>query len=80
MVTLSYEVKRLHKLEGNGKLKAFADIAVNDLYGLVMSNVDNPEVLWDGGGIHFTTEGAALQGKQVAESILAAMPGQPDAK
>ena len=45
-------------------------IPVDDLYGLVMSNTNNPAVLWDGGGIHFTAEGAALQGKQVAESIL----------
>ena len=56
------------------------DIAVDDLYALVMSNADNPEVLWDGSGVHFTTEGAALQGKHVAESILAAMPAQPEAE
>jgi len=54
------------------------DIAVHDLYGLVMSNIDNPELLWDGGGIHFTAEGAALQGKHVAEFILSVMEPKPE--
>ncbi len=31
MVSLNFEVKRLHKLDGNGKLKAFADVAFADL-------------------------------------------------
>jgi lysophospholipase L1-like esterase len=52
-------------------------IPVDDLYGLVMKNADNPKVLWDGGGIHFTEEGAALQGQQVAQSVLAVLPAQP---
>jgi hypothetical protein len=45
-------------------------IPVDDLFGLVMSHTNNPAVLWDGGGVHFTEEGAALQGKQVAGSVL----------
>ena len=32
MVGLNIEVKRLHKLDGDGKLKAFADVAVADLF------------------------------------------------
>jgi len=32
MVSLNCEVKRLHKLDGNGKLKAFADVAVADIF------------------------------------------------
>lgn len=52
-------------------------IAVDDLYGLVVSNAENPKVLWDGGGVHFTEEGAALQGNHVAQSILALLPTQP---
>ena len=50
-------------------------LSVDDLYGLVISNAANPKVLWDGGGVHFTEEGAALQGKQVAKSVLAALQG-----
>jgi len=52
-------------------------LLVDDLYGLVMKNADNPKVLWDGGGLHFTKEGTVLQGKQVAESILATLPAEP---
>ncbi|MFA7158730.1 MAG: SGNH/GDSL hydrolase family protein [Kiritimatiellia bacterium] len=51
-----------------------ANIPVDDLYALVMSNTNNPAVLWDGGGVHFTEAGAALQGKQVADSILKLLP------
>lgn len=32
MVQLSIEVKRLYKLDGDGKLKAFADVAFADLF------------------------------------------------
>lgn len=46
------------------------NIPVDDLYALVMSNTNNPAIMWDGGGVHFTEAGAAFQGKQVAESIL----------
>lgn len=49
-------------------------IVVNDLFGLVMNNTNNPAVLWDGGGVHFTTEGADLQGKQVADAIRKLLP------
>ena len=31
MIDLSMEVKRLHKLDGEGKLKAFVDVAIADL-------------------------------------------------
>ncbi len=31
MLTLNFEVKRLHKLDGEGKLKAFADVAIEDI-------------------------------------------------
>ena len=49
-------------------------IAVDDLYGLVTANAGNPKVLWDAGGTHYTEEGAALQGRQVARSVLALLP------
>ena len=32
MTDLSLEVKRLHKLDGEGKLKAFADVAITGLF------------------------------------------------
>ena len=32
MVSLNIEVKQLRKLDGDGKLKAFADIAIADLF------------------------------------------------
>lgn len=53
------------------------NIAVDDLFSFVMSNADKPDVMWDGGGVHFTEAGAALQGKQVARSILALLPQKP---
>ena len=31
MVSLSMEVKQLHKLNGEGKLRAFADVAISEL-------------------------------------------------
>ena len=31
MISLNFEVKRLHKLDGEGKLKAFADIAIEGI-------------------------------------------------
>ena len=64
----------------NGIAAEFAakeNIAVDDLFAFVMSNVGNPDVMWDGGGVHFTEAGAALQGKQVAQSILALLPAKP---
>jgi hypothetical protein len=53
------------------------NIAVDDLFAFVMGNADKPDVMWDGGGVHFTEAGAALQGKQVAQSILALLPAKP---
>lgn len=32
MVSLDITVKQLHKLDGNGKLKAFADVAIAELF------------------------------------------------
>ena len=32
MVSLNIEVKRLHRWDGEGKLKAFADVAISDLF------------------------------------------------
>ena len=32
MVNLSIEVKQLHKLDGEGRLRAFADVAIADLF------------------------------------------------
>jgi len=32
MLTLNIEVKRLHKLDGEGKLRAFVDVAIADLF------------------------------------------------
>ena len=32
MVSLNMEVKQLHKLDGDGNLKAFADVAVAELF------------------------------------------------
>ena len=53
------------------------NIAVDDLFAFAMSNADKPDVMWDGGGVHFTEAGAALQGKQVAQSILALLSAKP---
>ena len=46
---------------------AEAGIAVDDLYTLVAKH---PTKLWDGGGVHYSAEGTALQSKQVAQSIM----------
>lgn len=32
MVSLNIEVKRVHKLDGDSKLRAFADVAITDLF------------------------------------------------
>lgn len=32
MVSLDMEVKRLHKLDGDGKLRAFVDLSIADLF------------------------------------------------
>ena len=50
---------------------AKAGIAVNDLYSLVAKH---PKPLWDGGGVHYTAEGTALQSKQVAQVITPLLP------
>ena len=48
-----------------------AGIPVDDLYSLVAKH---PKKLWDGGGVHYTAEGAALQAAQVAQSITPLLP------
>ncbi|GDY18874.1 hypothetical protein LBMAG56_02190 [Verrucomicrobiota bacterium] len=50
---------------------ARAGIAVNDLYSLVAKH---SKPLWDGGGVHYTAEGTALQSKQVAQAIETLLP------
>ena len=50
---------------------AGAGIVVNDLYSLVAKH---PKPLWDGGGVHYTAEGTALQSKQVAQVIGTLLP------
>lgn len=50
---------------------AKAGIAVDDLYTLV---ANHPTKLWDGGGVHYTAEGTAIQSKQVAQSIIPLLP------
>ena len=50
---------------------AKAGIIVDDLYTLVAKH---PTKLWDGGGVHYTAEGTAIQSKQVARSILPLLP------
>lgn len=44
---------------------------VDDLYTLVAKH---PTKLWDGGGVHYTAEGTAIQSKQVAQAISALLP------
>lgn len=56
------------------EIVAKENIPVDDLYGLVMENKDKPELLWDGGGVHFTQAGADSQGKHVAAEILKLLP------
>jgi len=48
-----------------------AGIHVDDLYTLVAKH---PTKLWDGGGVHYTAEGTAIQSKQVAQSITPLLP------
>lgn len=48
-----------------------AGIPVDDLYALVAKH---PTKLWDGGGVHYTAEGTAIQSKQVAQAIIALLP------
>jgi hypothetical protein len=50
---------------------AKAGIVVDDLYTLV---ANHPTKLWDGGGVHYTAEGTAIQSKQVAQSIIPLLP------
>lgn len=50
---------------------AKASIVVDDLYTLVAKH---PTKLWDGGGVHYTAEGTAIQSKQVAQSIMPLLP------
>lgn len=54
-----------------------ASIPVDDLYTLVAKH---PKKLWDGGGVHYTAEGTAIQSKQVAQSILPLLPAPPAVK
>ena len=53
---------------------AKAGLAVDDLYALV---ANHPKPLWDGGGVHYTAEGTALQSKQVAQAIASRLPVPP---
>ena len=48
-----------------------AGVPVNDLYTLVAKH---PTKLWDGGGVHYTAEGTAIQSKQVAQAITPLLP------
>ena len=48
-----------------------AGIPVDDLYSLVAKH---PTKLWDGGGVHYSAEGTAIQSKQVAASIIPLLP------
>lgn len=50
---------------------AKAGLVVDDLYTLV---ANHPKKLWDGGGVHYTAEGTALQSKQVAQVIAPLLP------
>ena len=50
---------------------AKASIPVDDLYTLV---ANHPTKLWDGGGVHYTAEGTAIQSKQVAQAITLLLP------
>lgn len=56
------------------ELVAPLGIPVDDLYSLVASHTNK---LWDGGGVHFTAEGTAIQSRQVAQAILALLRAQP---
>ena len=47
---------------------------VDDLYTLVAKH---PSKLWDGGGVHYTAEGTAIQSKQVAQAIRPLLPVAP---
>jgi lysophospholipase L1-like esterase len=48
-----------------------AGILVDDLYTLVAKH---PKKLWDGGGVHYTADGTAIQSKQVAQAITPLLP------
>ena len=50
---------------------AKAGLAVDDLYSLVAKHA---KPLWDGGGVHYSAEGTALQSKQVAQVITPLLP------
>ena len=50
---------------------AKAGIAVDDLYSLI---ANHPAPLWDGGHVHYTAEGTAIQSKQVAQAVEALLP------
>ena len=50
---------------------AKAGIPVDDLYTLVAKH---PTKLWDGGGVHYTAEGTAIQSRQVAQAIIPLLP------
>lgn len=50
---------------------AKAGISTDNLYDLVANHAKD---LWDGGGVHFTAEGTALQSKQVAQHIESLLP------
>jgi hypothetical protein len=52
-------------------------IPVDDLYSLVAKH---PTKLWDGGGVHYTAEGTAIQSKQVTAAIIPLLPLAPATK
>jgi hypothetical protein len=54
-----------------------AGIPLDDLYSLVAKH---PTKLWDGGGVHYTAEGTAIQSKQVAAAIIPLLPLAPATK
>ena len=56
---------------------AKAGIAVDDLYTLV---ANHPTKLWDGGGVHYTAEGTAIQSRQVAKVIADSLLAAPAKK
>jgi lysophospholipase L1-like esterase len=47
-------------------------IVTNDLYGLVESHQE----YFSGDGVHFNEQGRGLQAKQVAEAVVASLPGK----
>ena len=51
-------------------------IVTNDLYGLV----DQHQEYFSGDGVHFNEKGREVQAKQVAEAVVACLPGETASK